>query len=437
MKQNRSGQEAFYPSHPQPGLLTISPEFGAAPANISDQLRLIWELQQVEIELTLQNKALLSSQQELMKSKIRYTELYDTLPMGYITLDSNGVVLNANLRFADMLCMQRSSLLNQQLTHHIVCGDREVFSRHLKDLDDVKTEQICELRMQKKNGTVFDVMMKTIAIADNHKKPERYHTAVLDISESKRLKKEQENRNQAEKMESIRVIAGGIAHDFNNILQVILGTVELELDILPRGDRTRAGLKRIKSAVFTAAEIILQFRSFSHRIEPDLRPTGIVSTVQGALKFLEPSISGAIEIESHFPDKEITVLADQNQVHQMLMNLFTNALQAMEGRNGILKIAVETDRLAQADTVNYVDLSPGEYVKITIKDTGPGIHPEIIHQVFDPYFTTRGLGNASGMGLTMVHAIVKNHKGAVTVDSRPGEGAAFTLLIPLLTTASN
>ena len=436
MKQNRSGQDAFYPSYPQPGLLTIHPEFGGTPVNISDQHGLVRELQQVEIELTLQNKALLRSQQELMKSKIRYTKLYDTLPMGYIALDSSGVILNANLSFADMLCVERSSLLNQQLTHHIVSGDREVYSHHLKDLN-LKTEQSCELRMQKKNGTVFDVMMKTIAIADKHKKVERYHTAVIDISESKRQEKDLEKRKQVEKMESIRVIAGGIAHNCNNILQVILGIVELELDILPRWGRTRTSLEKIKSAVFRTAEIILQLRSFSHRIDPELRPTGIVATVLEAIKFLEPSISGAIDIRSHFPDQEIIVLADQNQVHQMLTNLFTNALQAMEGRNGILEIAVETDCLAEADLVDYIDLSPGEYVKITVKDTGPGIHPEIIHQIFDPYFTTRGLGIASGMGLTMVYAMVKNHKGEIAVDSRPGEGAAFTLLFPLLTAASN
>lgn len=436
MKQKISGQERFFPFHPQTGVLTIHPEFGSKPAAISDQLKLLRDLQGFQIELTRQNMALLRSQQEFMKSKIYYTELYDTLPMGYITLDSNGVLLNANLTFAAMVCAERPSLLNQRLMDYIVPRDHEVYCRHLKDLELLKTEQSCELHMQRKNGTAFDVMLKTIVLSDEHKKLERYRTAVIDISDRKKLEKEQEKRHQADKMESIRWITGGIAHDFNNIFQILLGTVEMELDNLPKSSRTHKNLKKVKHTILRAAGIVAHLLQISHRKDPELRLTGIAATIQEALKCLSPLISSTIDIRSHFPDQEATILADQNQIHHMFMNLFTNALQAMEGRNGLLEIAVETEHLTEADIFNYTDLSPGEYVKITIKDTGPGIHPEIIHQIFDPYFTTRGLAKASGMGLAIVQAIVKNHKGDIAVDSRPGEGTVFTLLFPSIITVS-
>jgi signal transduction histidine kinase len=238
-------------------------------------------------------------------------------------------------------------------------------------------------------------------------------------------------------MESIRGITGGIAHDFNNIFQILLGTVEMELDNLSGWSRTQKNLKKAKDTILRAAGIVAHLLHISYRMDPELRPTRIAATIQEALKCLSPLISSSIDTRSHFPEQEATILADQNQIHHMFMNLFTNALQAMEGsRNGILEIAVETEHLTEADIFNYTDLSPGEYVKITIKDTGPGIHPEIIHQIFDPYFTTRGLANASGMGLAIVQAIVKNHKGDIAVDSRPGEGSVFTLLFPLIITAS-
>jgi PAS domain S-box-containing protein len=437
MKQKISGQERFFPFDPQTGVLTIHPEFGSTPAAIPDHLKLLRELQGFQIELTRQNMALLRSQQEFMKSKIYYTELYDTLPMGYITLDSKGVLLNANLTFAAMVCAERPSLLNQRLMDYIVPRDHEIYRRHLKDLKALKTEQGCELNMQRKNGTVFDVMLKTAFVSNDHKKPERYRTAVIDISEHKRLEKEQAKRHQADKMESIRGITGGIAHDFNNILHILLGTVEMELDSLPGWSRTHKNLKKAKDTILSAAGIVARLLHISYRMEPELRPTGIAATIQEALKCLSPLISSPIDIRSHFPAQEVNILADHNQIHQMFMNLFTNAIQAMEGsRNGILEITVETEHLAEPDIFNYTGLSPGEYVKITIKDTGPGIHPEIIHQIFDPYFTTRGLANASGMGLAIVQAIVKNHKGDIAVDSRPGEGTVFTLVFPLIITAS-
>ncbi|MCP4120311.1 MAG: response regulator, partial [Bacteroidetes bacterium] len=151
-----------------------------------------------------------------------------------------------------------------------------------------------------------------------------------------------------------------------------------------------------------------------------------------ALKFLRSAIPATVEIRKHLTDTDMTVMADSIQINQLLMNLCTNASQAMEKTGGILEITVENEYLTEDPVDNYPDLTTGEHVKITISDTGPGIDPEFIDRIFDPYFTTKDVGKGSGMGLAVVHGIVKNHNGAITVDSKFGKGATFTILFPVV-----
>lgn len=391
---------------------------------------------ELEAELERQNKELLRTQQELMKSKICFTELYDSAPVGYFTLDLRGTILNANLTFAGMLSMDRSSLLNQNIMNYIVFEDYGIYYRHLKDLDALKMRQACELRMQTKDGAFFNVQLETILIADRCKEPKQYRTVVIDISARKKAEKEKEKLqakiHQGHKMTSIGVIAGGIAHHFNNILQIISGNVELALDEIPKFNPAYTNLKRIKSAAQRASDMVQQLIDFYHKTNKNLKPIDIVDIIKKFLESLQPLIPATIELKTHFPNKDVTMLADRTQIDQALKNICINASQAMEGIGGLLEIKVETKHLTYMDIDNFSDLTPGEYIKITIRDTGPGIHPAVINQIFDPYFTTRGFENGSGMGLAIVYSIVKNHDGNIIVDSQPGKGTIFTLLFPLI-----
>lgn len=245
-------------------------------------------------------------------------------------------------------------------------------------------------------------------------------TIFRDITESKETEAQ---LRQSHKMESIGTIAGGIAHDFNNLFFMIVGNAELALEDIPEWNPTHANLKEIKAASLRASGIVKQLLNFSRKTDQKLIPIGAITVIKDALKFLRSAISTTVEIQKHLPDTDITIMADSIQINQLLMNLCTNASQAMEETGGTLEITVENEVLTEESASNYPDLTAGEHVKITVSDTGPGIDPEIIDRIFDPYFTTKDVGKGSGMGLAVVHGIVNSHNGAITVDSELGKGA--------------
>ncbi|MCP4576910.1 MAG: response regulator [Deltaproteobacteria bacterium] len=252
---------------------------------------------------------------------------------------------------------------------------------------------------------------------------------IFDISERKLMEAQV---RQAHKMESINTIAGGIAHDFNNILYTITGNAELALEDVPEWNPVHANLEEIKTAGLRGAGIVKQLIDFSRKTEPELNPIGAITVIKDALKFLRAMIPAVIEIRANITAKDVTIQADPIQLNQALVNICTNASQAMEATGGVLELAVETTTVKDGGMTTHPGPAPGDYLKITISDTGPGIDPEIIGRIFDPYFTTRDVGKGSGLGLSVVHGIVKNHKGAVSVESEPGKGAAFSVLFPLI-----
>ena len=237
---------------------------------------------------------------------------------------------------------------------------------------------------------------------------------------------------QSRKMESIGTLAGGIAHDFNNLLYMISGNAELALEDIPKWNPVHSNLEEIKSASLRAAGIVKQLLNFSRKTDLKLEPIGVISVIKDALKFLRSTIPTTIDIRKHLPDSDITVLADPVQINQVMMNLCINASQAMENTGGILEITAENMKLEDDAANSYPDLPAANYLKITISDTGPGIATEIINRIFDPYFTTKEMGKGSGMGLSIVHGIVKNHDGAISVDSKLGKGSIFSLLFPVV-----
>jgi PAS domain S-box-containing protein len=259
---------------------------------------------------------------------------------------------------------------------------------------------------------------------------------LIDITEQKQAEEEKAKLKaqllQSQKMESIGTLTGGIAHDFNNILGIILGNTEMAMDDLPKWHPAKFNLNEIRIASLRARDVVKQLLSFSRKTDLKQKPIKLVQIVEDALKFLRSSIATSIEIRQNITnDINDIILADSTQINQVMINLFTNAAHAMKDTGGVITIGMENIYLDQVSAANYPDLPPRSYVKLTVSDTGTGIDPEIKDRIFDPYFTTKEIGKGTGIGLSVVHGIVKSHKGAISVDSKQGKGTTLSILFPV------
>jgi signal transduction histidine kinase/streptogramin lyase/ActR/RegA family two-component response regulator len=235
---------------------------------------------------------------------------------------------------------------------------------------------------------------------------------------------------QAQKMEAIGTLAGGIAHDFNNILGVILGNAELVLDDLPEDTREYDNVENILKASKRASELVKQILAFSRQSKRERRAIDMITIANDALKLLRPSLPATIEIRRFIRAESAVILADATQMHQVIMNLCTNAAHAMREQGGILEIRLDNVYLDEEGVKNHHDIAPGPYVRLTVSDTGHGIPKVVMKRIFDPYFTTKDAGEGTGMGLAVIHGIVKSHSGDVSVYSKPGKGTAFHVFLP-------
>ena len=235
---------------------------------------------------------------------------------------------------------------------------------------------------------------------------------------------------QAQKMESIGTLAGGIAHDFNNILSPILGYVEIALETTPPENPLWADLQKVLLAANRARELVKQILAFSRQSESKIEPLKIQFVLKEALKLLRSSIPSNIEIKENIDPNCSAIMADPTNIHQVLMNLCTNAYQAMLETGGAIRVSLAGVEIGSNDLINKIELIPGPYVLLEVSDSGPGIPREIIDKIFDPYFTTKGKEKGTGLGLAVVHGIVKTYKGAITVYSEPGKGSVFRIYFP-------
>lgn len=348
----------------------------------------------------------------------------------YLTdVETYGLV---NKALADFLGMKKEDLEGKKLWDILireeakacVASNEEVF----RGKKQIRTEQW----LKNSKGEPRALFVVKTPKLDNNGNIEYLICTAHDITVRKRMEKEKKKLEarlrQAQKMEAIGTLAGGIAHDFNNILFPILGYSEMLLNDAPDDSDLKSELSMIFNGAKRARDLVKQILAFSRQREYDLKPIKVHLVVKEALKLIRSSIPATIDIMQNIEDCQL-VMGDYTQIHQVAMNLLTNAYHALEEKGGKLKVILEEVDLRVDD---FKDISPGTYVCFTVSDTGIGMDQNTIDRIFDPYFTTKKEGKGTGLGLAVVHGIIKSHGGHISVYSEHDKGSEFHVYLPVI-----
>jgi PAS domain S-box-containing protein len=249
----------------------------------------------------------------------------------------------------------------------------------------------------------------------------------IDITDRKRM---EEQLLQAQKMQALGTLAGGIAHDFNNILMAIGGNASLAIDEIPADHPVQRNLHEISKASSRASNLVRQILAFSRRQAPDRKHIAVQPAVEEALGLLRATLPARIDIRSSFSPDLPPISADSTQLHQVIMNLGTNAARAIGEQRGVLEVVARPFNVTEDIAASIGKLREGSYVRLSVSDSGCGINPAIIERIFEPFFTTQAPGQGTGLGLSVAHGIMKDHDGAISVYSEHGKGSVFHLYFP-------
>lgn len=293
----------------------------------------------------------------------------------------------------------------------------------------------CEYRVRQPGGEWSWIISRGRCLRDEAGRPLRFLGSAIDVTAEKQAQMDKERLEaqlrQSQKMEAIGTLAGGIAHDFNNILGAILGYGELASQQAAEGSALRRYLDNVMHAGGRAKTLVDRILGFSRSGMGERVPVNVESIVAETLELLEASLPPGIRLETRLEAGDAAVIGDATRLHQVTMNLCTNAMQVMTHHGGTLSVTLECVVLTETRTVSRGTLAPHDYVRLVIGDTGAGIAPEVLERIFDPFFTTKGVGEGTGLGLSLVHGIVSDLGGGIDVISKIGEGTRFEIWLPV------
>jgi len=371
----------------------------------------------------------------LKLSNEKYQNILDNIEEAYFEVDLSG----------------RFTFFNQMVGKTLGCSDEELMGMSYRTyVDKANAKKVFEVfhevfvtkkpikafdwELKKKDGSVMSVEASVSLLKDAKGEPMGFQGIVRDITERKHAERERDRYElrlaQAQKMEAIGTLAGGIAHDFNNMLSAILGYGELVKSETPLESRAHSYCDQVLNAALRARELVQQILSFGRMYKAQREPVQVHLIINEALKLLGATIPTSIEIRSSIEKVSTEVFADPTEIHQIIMNLCTNAYQAMEEAGGILSIELTRMTLDELTRKSFTDLGSGPYLRLRVRDTGCGMDEHVRKHIFDPFFTTKAPGKGTGLGLATVHRIVKDLKGELSLESEPGKGTTFTIYLP-------
>ena len=397
--------------------------------------------------------------------KLRISELWkdkilNSLKATVLVVTPDRKMVNVNDWAVRMLGYSREELTNLSTEMlHVDPDHYAKFGEILKKAFAEEEQANFEFLARRKNGEIFPTEHTVTIIKGDRGEPLGMVNVTRDITERKeaelavqkarselearverrtnQLKKAHEDiresekkLRQSQKMEAMGTMAGGIAHDFNNILSSILGYTELSLDELEPGSRLAENLEEVYTAGKRARDLVKQILAFARQTDEAMRPIQVGLIAKEVLKLIRSSIPTTVKIQPMIKSDSL-IMGNPIQVHQIFINLCTNAAYAMGESGGILKLSMEDLVVDDHDGLSHMALHPGDYLKICVSDTGSGISPDIMDSIFVPYFTTKEQGEGTGLGLATVHGIVESYGGKILAESIPDKETVFTLYLPI------
>jgi len=361
---------------------------------------------------------------ELHESEQWHRSLFENATDGIIVMDRHGIIVNVNDKACEMHGFTREALVGAHIKLLAGEGDWEKMAERMRRILDGES-LVFEAKNNKKDGTsvYFEISSKALTIGNEVFVQSFYR----DITEKQKF---QQHLFQSQKMESVGILAGGIAHDFNNILTAILGHTDLVRRFSVLDEKATRSLNVIEDASRRAGRMISKLLGFARKSKHEHTPINLNDVVYETIKLLEQVIDKSIDLSVELDNRLPLIQGDVNQMEQVIMNFIVNARDAMPKKGGRIVIHTQSRTVVKSmpDVPPYVP--PGEYVQISVTDTGTGIPEDIVNKIFEPFFTTKEQGKGTGLGLSMVYGAVKDHEGYLSVQSTLGVGSVFTVFLP-------
>lgn len=382
-------------------------------------------------DITEQSRA----QKALKENREKYRNIIENIQEGYFEVNLEGSFTFFNHVVCDNLGYTEEELAGMNYKEYMdEVNAGNVFEKFHEVYRTGKSIKAFEWEQIRKNGSPMFVEASIMLIRNARGEPTGFQGIVRDITDRKAAEQEQARQEmrlmQAQKMEAIGTLASGIAHDFNNMLSGILGYSDLVKRSVPAGSQAQSYCDQILSTGLRARELVQQILSFSRIYQAQRKPVQVHPIVQEALKLLRATIPTYIDIQSAIETPPVKVNCDPTEIHQILMNLCTNAYQAMEESGGVLDISLRSSTAEDGEAYGFPGIGPESHVVLTISDTGCGMDEKTRKHIFDPFFTTKDKGKGTGLGLATVQRIVSALQGEITVDSMKNRGTSFTIFLP-------
>ena len=345
--------------------------------------------------------------------------------------DIDGTIQYVNPAFENIYGSDTESLVGTNLFSLIFLKNKEMISRIRLSLAQEDSWN-GRTDMKKGEGSIHIVDLTISLVRDSFGNPTNYVSVIHDVTHEVRLGRQ---LRQSRRMEAIGTLAGGIAHEFNNILAAVSGFTALASHSLDKEHPAAAHIEKILEGHNRAKNLIKKILAFSRQIEQERKPISIRPVIKEALDLIEASAPSSITIQTDISPDTGKILADPSLLQQLIMNLCSNACNAMKGTGGILKVGLSEVHLDSTSLEQHPDITPGTFLKISVSDTGHGMEKDIVERIFDPFFTTQDVSEKTGMGLAVAHGIIENLGGIITVQSEPEKGTLFNVYFPQIASA--